>query len=174
MGGSSSKPPPPPEITVEHRNQLQSPTSNTVSSGFHMLELHGQTLNTVVTVLIFSVLWIIMTWKAGSWQLCRRTKKQEKLREEIARMEEGPHLLPMYRPPHQARTAAGRFVRSWGMGGPVEPEAWQTWHANRAPESRSPIYTLPVAPQHGTPVSGGAHCNPSYWTPSLSGYSGSV
>ena len=23
-------------------------------------------------------------------------------------------------------------------------------------------------------VSGGAHCNPSYWGPSLSGYSGSV
>ena len=128
MGGDSSKPPPPPpEITVEHRNQLQSPTRNNISSGFHMLELHGQTLNTVVTVLIFSALWIIMTWKAGSWRLRRRTKKQEKMREEIARMEEGPHLLPMYHHPHQARTAEGRFVRSWGMGGPVLPEGWQTY-----------------------------------------------
>ena len=33
--------------------------------------------------------------------------------------------------------------------------------------------TSPAAPP-AKAVSGGAHCNPSYWGPSLSGYSGSV
>ena len=81
MGGSSSKPPPPPpEITVEHRNQLQSPTSNSVSSGFHMLELHGQTMSTVLTVLICAAIWAVMTWKAGMWRIRRRTKKEQKWR----------------------------------------------------------------------------------------------
>ena len=89
MGGSSSKPPPPPEITVEHRNQLQSPTSNTVSSGFHMLELHGQTMTTVLTVLICAAIWAVMTWKAGMWRIRRRTKKEQKWREEMDRMEGG-------------------------------------------------------------------------------------
>ena len=141
MGGSSSKPPPPPEIDVEHRNQLQSPTSNTVSSGFHMLELHGQTMTTVLTVLICAAIWAVMTWKAGMWRIRRRTKKEQKWREEMDRMEGGPHLLPMYHHPHQARTAEGRFLRSWGTGDQVQPEAWKAWQPPR------PIYPAPVLPQ---------------------------
>ena len=49
------------------------------------------------------------------------------MREEILNMEAQPshrhhnHHI-------QGRNAAARFVRSWGMGGPLNEEAWQVWY----------------------------------------------
>ena len=150
MGGGSSKhKEPEPEAKIEHQNQLQSPTTNTVSSGFHLLELHGQTLNTVALALGFLALWAASTWKAGKWRQTKKQKKQEKIREEIIQMEEQPirhnrHLITG--DSHGANGA--RIVRSLGMGGPVNETAWQTWYAQKlmregVPPHQMPLFTIP-------------------------------
>ena len=57
-------------------------------------------------------------------------------------------------------------------------KATEEYVATRKAASEALAAARPKAPQATgariKAVSGGAHCNPSYWGPSLSGYSGSV
>ena len=120
-----------------------------MSSGFHLLELHGQTLNTVALALGFLSLWAASTWKAGKWRQTKKQKKQEKIREEIIQMEEQPirhHRHLITGDSHGANGA--RLVRSLRMGGPINETAWQTWYAQKllregVPPHQMPLFTIP-------------------------------
>ena len=64
--------------------KMESPTTTNMSSGFHMLEIHGGTMSLMVVLLILLGVWALTTWRAMSWKRKRATKREAKIRDEMA------------------------------------------------------------------------------------------
>ena len=83
MGPRKSKPKPPPVAEIAPEIRMESPTTTNMSSGFHMLEIHGETMSLMVIMLILLGVWAFTTWRAMSWRRKQTAKRQTRLREEM-------------------------------------------------------------------------------------------
>ena len=84
MGPRKSKPKPPPVAEIAPEIRMESPTTTNMSSGFHMLEIHGETMSLLVIVLILPGVWAFTTWRAMSWKRKRSAKRESRLKDEMA------------------------------------------------------------------------------------------
>ena len=97
MGSSKSKPKPHPVAEIAPEIRMESPTTTNMSSGFHMLEIHGETRSLMVIMLILLGVWELTTWRAMSWRRKQAAKRKTKLQEEmVGAMEMGimPETTP--------------------------------------------------------------------------------
>ena len=83
MGPKKSKPKPPPVAEIAPEIRMESPTTTNMSSGFHMLEIHGETMSLMVIMLILLGVWAFTTWRAMSWRKKQAAKRDTRLREEM-------------------------------------------------------------------------------------------
>ena len=83
MGSSKSKPKPHPVAEIAPEIRMESPTTTNMSSGFHMLEIHGETMSLMVLMLILLGVWALTTWRAMSWRRKQAAKKKTRLQEEM-------------------------------------------------------------------------------------------
>ena len=64
--------------------KMESPTTTNMSSGFHMLEIRGGTMSIMVILLILLGVCAFTAWRTMSWKRNRSTKREAKLRDEMA------------------------------------------------------------------------------------------
>ena len=99
MGGNKSKPKPPPVVEASPKVAVDSPSTINTSTGFHILELHGPTANTMLTLGVLLLLLAIIMWRTGAWRKMKAKKKRERIsRGAIEEME-----LEMGLPPDRPR-----------------------------------------------------------------------
>ena len=79
MGGRKSKHQPPPVVEASPKVAVDSPTTVNKSSGFHILEIHGPTANTLVVMGLLLVLLAFIMWRTGAWRKMQAKKKREKI-----------------------------------------------------------------------------------------------